>query len=55
METLCLIKPNLDFEQDYFEMITDWKVNEQNQIPWFINFEIKVYLIKRKFNDFGSL
>jgi predicted acetyltransferase len=37
MENLRLIKPNIDFEKEYSEMLTDWKVNDEKHIPWFIN------------------
>ena len=39
MENLCLIKPNIDFEKEYSEMIADWKINDENHIPWFINLD----------------
>lgn len=34
-----LIKPNVGFEIEYSEMINDWKINDKNHIPWFINFD----------------
>lgn len=39
MKDLYLIKPNADFEKEYFEMIRDWKINDENHIPWFISLE----------------
>lgn len=39
MEKLFLIKPNVDFEKEYSEMIADWKANDENHMPWFLNFD----------------
>lgn len=39
MENLWLIKPNGDYEKEYFEMISDWRINDEHHIPWFINLD----------------
>lgn len=39
MEKIWLIKPDVDFEKEYVEMVTDWRMNDENHIPWFINLD----------------
>ena len=45
MENLCLIKPNVDYEKEYSEMINDWKINDENHIPWFINLDTTNFMV----------
>jgi predicted acetyltransferase len=39
MEDLYLIKPTVDFEKEYSEMIKDWEINDEKHIPWFITLD----------------
>jgi len=40
MQELRLIKPNVELQQQYIEMLEEWKKKDGENTPWFINFDI---------------
>lgn len=41
MENMSLIKPTIDFENEYLDMIQDWKNNNEKPKPWTLNLDTK--------------
>lgn len=41
MGNMCLIKPTIDLENEYLDMIQDWKNNNEKPKPWTLNVEAR--------------
>jgi predicted acetyltransferase len=38
-EGLFLLKPNINFKNEYLDMIDEWKLHKEEMIPWSLNFD----------------
>ena len=39
MKKLLLVKPSIDFKEEYLDMLDDWKQSGENLVPWVLKFD----------------
>lgn len=48
MNELRLIKPTVDLEFEYLDMLEDWKKSGENLVPWVLRFDTSDFLLMVK-------